>query len=102
MLYKDFSFCNKRVILVYSAIYCFFAYKSHCDLARLHSLHKTFYVDFTLGSPDWTVQLNAYTVNVVPARIKQVFGVLSKQRTNRIREKSVGFFLTTNGKNRSF
>ena len=27
----------------------------HCDLA------KTYMVDFTLGSPDWTVRLNSYT-----------------------------------------
>ena len=40
-----------------------------CDLARLHLLHKTCWVDSTLGSPDWTVRLNAYTVHAVPAWI---------------------------------
>ena len=33
--------------------------------ARLHSLHKTYWVDSVW--PDWTVRLNAYTVRVVPA-----------------------------------
>ena len=44
----------------------------HCDLARLYFLHKTCWVDSTLGSPDWTVRLNACTVHVVPARIMQL------------------------------
>ena len=30
----------------------------HFDLARLHFLHKTCWVDFTLGSPDLTERLN--------------------------------------------
>ena len=29
-------------------------------------LHKKFCVDSTLGSPDWTVRGNEYTVHVVP------------------------------------
>ena len=33
---------------------------------------KTCRVDFTLGIPDWTVQLNLYTVHVVPARNMQL------------------------------
>ena len=33
---------------------------------RRHSLNKTFCVDYKPGSPDWTGQLNAHTVNVVP------------------------------------
>ena len=45
---------------------------THCDLARLHLWHKTCGVDFTPGSLDWTVRLNAFTVHVVPARIKQL------------------------------
>ena len=44
----------------------------HCALARLHLLHKTCRVDLTPGSADWTVRLNIYTVNVVPARIIQL------------------------------
>ena len=39
----------------------------HCDLARLHLLHKTCTLD--VGNPDWTVRLNANTVHVIPARI---------------------------------
>ena len=39
----------------------------YCDLARLHLLHKPCWVDFALGSPDWTVLLNAYTVHTWPA-----------------------------------
>ena len=45
--------------------------KAHCDLPRLHLLHETCWVDSTLGSPDWTVRLNAYTLHVVPAGIMQ-------------------------------
>ena len=37
--------------------------------ARLHLLHKTSWVEFTLGSPDWTVQLDYATVHGVPARM---------------------------------
>ena len=29
------------------------------------------FVAFQLGSPDWTVRLNTYTVHIVPARIMQ-------------------------------
>ena len=32
-------------------------------------LHKSCCADSTLDSPGWTVQLNAYTVHVVPDRI---------------------------------
>ena len=45
-----------------------FLLNGHCDLVRLLLLSKTCCVDFTLGSPDRTVQLNAHTVHVVPAR----------------------------------
>ena len=45
---------------------------TRCDLARLQLLHNTRSIDFTLGAPDMTVQLNAYTVHVVPARIMQL------------------------------
>ena len=38
----------------------------------LNLLHKTCWGDFTLGSPDWTVRLNAITVHVVPARVMQL------------------------------
>ena len=35
----------------------------YTDLAAsLYLLHKTCWVDSTLGSPDWTVGLNAYAV----------------------------------------
>ena len=33
------------------------ACRVYCDFARLHLLHKSCRVDFTLGSPDWMVQL---------------------------------------------
>ena len=35
-------------------------------------LHKTCWVDSTLGSPNWTVRLKACTVHVLPARIMQL------------------------------
>ena len=35
-----------------------------CDLAKQHLLQKTCWVDFTLGSPDWTVRVNASTVRI--------------------------------------
>ena len=35
-------------------------------------MHKTIWVDSTLGSPDWTVLMNAYTVHVVPDWIMQL------------------------------
>ena len=35
-------------------------------------LHKTCWVGTTLGSPDWTVRVNACTVHIVPARIMQL------------------------------
>ena len=44
----------------------------HCDLTRLHLLHKTCWVDFTVGSPDGTVRVNAYTVHFVTVRIMQI------------------------------
>ena len=44
----------------------------HCDLARLHLLHKTCWVDSTVGRSDWTVRVNAFTVHLVPARIMQL------------------------------
>ena len=34
----------------------------HYDLTKLGLLHKTFWVDFTQGSSDWTIQLNASKV----------------------------------------
>ena len=42
----------------------------HCDLARLHLLHTLCWV--TLGSPDWTLLLNACTVQVLTAQIMHV------------------------------
>ena len=55
------------------------AISDNCDLARLRLLQKTHLVDFTLGSPDWTVHVVparimhiACTVHVVPARIMHV------------------------------
>ena len=45
------------------------------NLARLHLMHKTCWIDSTLGSPDWTVRLNAYTVHDVPARIKHLINL---------------------------
>ena len=49
--------------------------KMHCALDRLQLFHKTCWVSSTCtGQPDWTVQLNAYTVRVVPARIMQLLG----------------------------
>ena len=42
------------------------------DLYRLHLLRETRWDDFTLGSHDWTVRLNTYTVHDVPARIMQL------------------------------
>ena len=47
------------------------------NLARLHLMHKTCWIDSTLGSPDWTVRLNAYTVHDVPARIKHLIPLRS-------------------------
>ena len=41
-------------------------------LPRLHFLNKTYRVDFTLGSPDWTVQQDVCTEHVLPARILQL------------------------------
>ena len=40
-------------------------------------LHKTCWVDTTLGSPEWTVRVIAihYTVHVVPARSMQILVV---------------------------
>ena len=40
----------------------------HCDLARLHLLHKACWVDCSQGIPDWTV-------HVVPARDHATFRV---------------------------
>ena len=37
------------------------AVKFTADLARLHLWHKTCWVNSTLGSPDWTVRVNACT-----------------------------------------
>ena len=47
-------------------------YIIHCDFARLNLLHKTCWVDSALGSQDWTVRVNTFTVHVVPARIMQL------------------------------
>ena len=46
----------------------------HRDVATviLPDLHQTYWVDFTAGSPDWTVRLYKFTVHAVPARIMQL------------------------------
>ena len=41
-----------------------YSFELQCDLARLNLLQKTCWVDFTLGSPDWTVRLNVYIEHV--------------------------------------
>ena len=33
----------------------------HVDLSSLHLLHKTCWVELSLGSLDWSVRVNAYT-----------------------------------------
>ena len=50
--YKTFK-CNREK-------YINFSLKPYT--ARLQLMHKTCWVDFTLGSPDWMVRLNAYTL----------------------------------------
>lgn len=45
----------------------------HCDIARLLFFGKTCWVDTTLGSPNWTVSTECYTVHVIPSsRIIQI------------------------------
>ena len=40
------------------------------DLTRLHWLHKSCWVDFTLNSPDWTVRINTYTLRYMLCRLE--------------------------------
>ena len=65
---------HQRNFLVYWTLLlvCFNVSPIHCDLASQLQLHTTCWVDFKFGSIDWTVRLNAYKENVVPARILQL------------------------------
>ena len=57
-------------------------YSLHYDPARLHLLRKTCWIDPTLGSPDLTVRLNAYTLYSAPARIMQNLELVSPVYTH--------------------
>ena len=58
------------ILLILTITNMKFTFKGNLYLARLHLLHKTYiWVYSTLGSPDWVVRLNVFTVHVVPARI---------------------------------
>ena len=60
------NICNIQYLTNYIIIqvYNFIKYNPPpCDLARLHLLHTTCWVDPTMGSPDWMVRLNANTLH---------------------------------------
>ena len=82
--YVSYSiFIPPWVLPLYSHMYSFSYSELHCTpillsysfclplMLWVHLLHKTCWVNSSLGSPDWTVRPNAFTVHVVPARIMQ-------------------------------
>ena len=57
---------NKVIMLMYN---CTLYY---CDISCYVCCIKRAGSTLTLGSPDWTVQVNSCTVHLVPARIMQL------------------------------
>ena len=61
-IFLEFETCDKYLVKIIEIRRNVVAVKFTADLARLHLWHKTCWVDSTLGSPDWTVRLNACTL----------------------------------------